>query len=135
MKTVNFEVAGRPTGKGRPRFTRNGHVYTPKTTTEYENTIKQMYRITARDQFFSHDVSIGIVCFYRIPKNTSRKKRAAMLSGRIRPNIKPDIDNVAKIVMDALNGVAYEDDKQVINLKVSKYYSDTEKITVAIKEI
>lgn len=55
-----------------------------------------------------------------------------MISGALLPTKKPDLDNVAKIVCDALNGVAYKDDAQIVDLKVHKYFSETPEVVVVI---
>jgi len=60
---------------------------------------------------------------FEIPKSWTKKKKAQAAALEINPG-KPDIDNVAKIALDALNGVAFEDDKQVYDLKVIKRYGD-----------
>ena len=58
-----------------------------------------------------------------------------MVAGLIHPTKKPDADNIAKIIMDALNGVAYEDDRQVVELIVRKFFSDTAYVDVFIDEL
>ena len=78
---------------------------------------------------------VRIYAYYKIPKSTSKKKRAEMLEGRIFPTIKPDADNVAKIILDALNGVVYEDDKQVVGLLTLKRYSEEPRVEVIINEV
>lgn len=58
-----------------------------------------------------------------------------MLANRIFPVKKPDCDNIAKIILDALNKIAYKDDSQVIELSVKKLYSEKAKVLVHIEEI
>lgn len=67
-----------------------------------------------------------------IPKSTPKKKKAMMLDGKIQPTKKPDLDNIAKIISDALNGIAYNDDKQIVHLKVTKKYNKTPHVKVNI---
>ena len=67
-----------------------------------------------------------ITACFGIPKSASKKARAAMIEGLISPTKKPDMDNVVKIVLDALNGFAWHDDAQVVDLSVSKIYTDQE---------
>jgi Holliday junction resolvase RusA-like endonuclease len=57
-----------------------------------------------------------------IPKSWPKKKQAQAENNEISPG-KPDLDNIAKTVLDALNGVCYEDDAQVVILSVTKCYS------------
>ncbi len=68
----------------------------------------------------------------KIPKSASKKLRADMLSGAVNPTKKPDWDNIGKIVSDALNGVAYEDDKSIISAAVYKRYSDNPRMEISL---
>ena len=83
---------------------------------------------------FSGAVEIEIHAYYEIPKSASRKRVLDMVSDRERPTKKPDGDNIAKAVCDALNGVAYKDDSQVVDLTVRKYYSKFPHVQVFISE-
>lgn len=76
-----------------------------------------------------------ISVYMPIPKGFSKVKRNSSLSGDLRPIVKPDCDNIAKNINDALNGIAYPDDKQIVSLIVNKFYSDDERVTVAIQDI
>jgi Holliday junction resolvase RusA-like endonuclease len=69
-----------------------------------------------------------------MPASASKKKQQSMLHGGIRPTKKPDCDNIAKAVLDALNGIAYYDDSQVVTVTVEKLYSDTPRVEVEITE-
>lgn len=120
-----FLIPGEPTGKGRPRFTRSGHAYTPERTASYEQAVRQAYRAefpNAEPIPAGVQVAVTIVAGYSIPKFTSKVKAERMLAGEIRPTKKPDADNVAKAICDALNGIAYHDDSQITTLCVSKHY-------------
>ena len=132
-----FEIQGQPQGKGRPKFARVGSytsVRTPDQTVLYENLIKVEYRNQCKNLSFGGEVplELRIEAFYSIPKAMSKKKRAAMEIGEIRPIKKPDVDNVLKVVADALNNIAYRDDAQIVETKVSKFYSDTPRVCVWI---
>lgn len=67
-----------------------------------------------------------------MPKSKSKKVKQKMLAGEMRPQ-KLDCDNIAKVVLDALNKLAYNDDKQVVELIVEKYYADTPRVEVEIE--
>jgi Holliday junction resolvase RusA-like endonuclease len=135
---IEFTVPGEPAGKGRPKFTRSGHTYTPKETVNYETMVKLAYR-----QKYPGVKPVGkdvpllttIVAYYKIPASVSNKKRLAMLEGKIRPTKKPDWDNIGKIVCDALNGIAYYDDCQIVDSSVKKFYSDTPRVEVKMEAI
>ena len=114
--SVHFKVYGKGKGKERPRFTRQGITYTPKTTIHYEQEIKGAYIEASRGRnlFGDRPVLMVVVEHKVIPKSTSKKNRQLMLTDEKFPATKPDYDNVAKIVSDALNGLAYKDDSQVV---------------------
>lgn len=135
--TIKFFVAGTPQGKARPRFTKTGRAYTPKSTVDYENTVKIMYRRVCGSAKFEKGVSLkmNITAYFDIPKSTSKKKRAQMLKGNIRPTKKPDADNIAKVIADSLNGLAYYDDAQLVDVNVRKFYGENEGVWVEIQEV
>lgn len=133
---ISFTVPGEPRGKGRPKFARAGNyvkTYTPETTASYENLVKLSYQQQCKERF-SDDAQLEayIYASYSIPKSASKKTRTLMLQHKTRPTKKPDADNVAKIICDALNGLAYRDDSQIVTLEVRKQYSDTPQVTVHI---
>ena len=125
-----FEVLGEPIGKARPRVTRWG-AYTPQKTVDYENKIKAAYG----GRFYEGYLQIDVKAYFKIPKSTSKKKKESMLMGQIKPDKKPDIDNVLKIVLDSLNKVAYKDDAQVITASITKEYSESPRIKITISEL
>lgn len=130
--SITFTVPGEPQGKARPRVTRNG-TFTPRKTAEYERRVRAAYREQCGDMFLGESALIvTIAARFEPPKSVSRKKRAAMLTGLIQPKRKPDADNIAKAVCDALNGIAYRDDAQITCLIVEKQYSERAGVTVDI---
>jgi len=120
---LHIVVPGQPVGKGRPRFAR-GRTYTPAKTKVYE----QLIAMTAQREIesvgwvkTSAPVKMHILAQFEIPKSWTNKKKQAALRGEFTPG-RPDIDNVAKAALDALNGIAYDDDDQVYQLSVKKVY-------------
>ena len=131
-----FEVPGKITGKGRPRVnTTTAIAYTPTKTKEYEELVKQYFIIKNRGvKPLEGRISVTIKAYFGIPKNASKKQREEMLNNNISPVKKPDIDNIAKILLDALNKLAFNDDNQIIKLSIEKVYSEEEKVSVLIEE-
>lgn len=72
--------------------------------------------------------------YYQIPASFTKAKRQLIQDGKLRPVVKPDIDNAAKGIMDSLNKIAYLDDNQVVGLITNKYYADEPKIVIKIEE-
>ena len=140
MKVARFVVYGNPKGKGRPRFTTvcgYAKSYTPKDTENYENLIKIEYKSQCGNIFFDRDeqLEVKIYCYHSIPKSVSNKKRSLMIAHRIRPAKKPDFDNMAKVVTDALNGIAYHDDNQIVDGMVRKFDDEQPRVEIQIKSI
>ena len=124
---IKFTVYGKVQGKARPRFTRQERAYTPKNTVDYEGQIKQAY-IAAGGTLISDTAPISIcitACF-----------KKAKTSKMDFPTLKPDADNIAKIVCDGLNGVAYKDDKQITSLTVDKVWAEdgVERIEIDVEQ-
>lgn len=114
-----FEVPGMPKGKGRPRFTKTGPTYTDSETKAYENKIVAYYRRAFGGYKWSDAayISVKVTAHYPIPKSATKAAVADMRGGRVLPTRKPDIDNVLKVVLDALNGIAYKDDSRVVDIR------------------
>ena len=137
MKIV---IPGEPVGKGRPRVVRNGGVtrtYTPEKTASYENLVKLEYERQAHGEFYGAGTALRMkLIIYQHPaKSSSKRKTAAKLAGEIRPTKKPDCSNVLKSIEDGLNGVAYADDAQIVDIEVQKYYDLQPRVEVEIKEV
>lgn len=120
-----------PVPKGRPRFTKSGHTYTPKKTLDFENLIKAEFLkkygfVEPTEKAIQIEIQFG----FEIPKSYSKVKRQEALTiGHLK---KPDLDNLAKAVLDALNGLAYKDDSQIVGLNLLKEYSALNKPYVFI---
>jgi Holliday junction resolvase RusA-like endonuclease len=135
---IAFDIPGEPVGKGRPRFTTaNGHprTYTPEKTVDFENRVRaiatgKMHGCKPVDG----PLFVEILADFAIPKSFSRKDKANANLGGLLPIKKPDVDNIAKAVCDALNGVVYLDDKQIVEIKVRKRYGLEPCIMVRVLE-
>lgn len=123
-----------PTPKGRPRFTRTGHAYTPKKTSDYEQNIADYYKLH-NGIFFEGPIEVKIIFYMPIPKGTPKRVLNIMKEGDYPHTKKPDLDNLAKAMLDALNGVAFTDDSNITALKLSKTYNTSPGIWLAIKEV
>lgn len=135
-RKMKLIIPGKPMGKQRPRVLKSGITYTPKETANYEVYIKQLFAT----EYKMHKPKEGplimrITAYFPIPQSTSKSKKVAMERGDIRPTKKPDIDNIIKIIADALNGLAYLDDKQIVSCTVEKYYSSVPSVHVELEEI
>ena len=133
MKDYIFRVGGQPRGKGRPRFTKNGYAYTPETTRIYEEEIRLRYKEKFGDDMLSGNIAVEDF-INKEPASYLGIKKYNKLLGKY-CNIKPDTDNVVKAVLDALNGVAYADDKNVVEIYAVKKYASESSVVVRLYEL
>lgn len=126
-----FIIPGEPVAKGRPKLSRYG-TYTPKKTKEYEEHIKQEWRKNGYKEPLTGAVMVDIVFHRSIQKSGSKAVKTAKLTGKVKPTIKPDLDNYIKAVLDGLNGLAWVDDSQIVNISATKEYSLEPKTVVLI---
>ena len=134
MEIVEFTVLGEPVAKARPRVVR-GHAYTPEKTRVQEERIAAACRAAHPSKWFGKEVPIRMSLEFHvtIPKAYSKKKHALAVSGVLRPTARTgDIENLAKLVMDALNCVCYYDDSQVVELESVKKYSDEPRTVIRV---
>ena len=135
---VNYIVYGEPVGKGRPRFARRGtfvSTYTPQKTKTYEDEIRMMATAAmGASEPLDTPVTVAIYIRVGIPASYSKQKRKDALLGVLKPTKKPDLDNVAKCHLDAIQGIIIFDDKLVVNLHVTKVYAETPAVEVMVKE-
>jgi len=136
---LNFTIPGKPVAKQSVKFTRSGHKYTPEEMVSYANWAKHCFREAHPEHLPSSILDkalmVVIIVFFEIPKSFSKSKRQKALDGIIRPTVKPDCDNISKNILDALNGIAYPDDKQIVSLSVAKLYGINPYVAVHISEI
>ena len=134
---INFTVPGKPHGKDRPRFRKIGNyvsTYNTKQTKEYEKLVKLSALEQCKSQFdkdYTGTIKMSIKAYFKPNKSISKKKYNLLIGKSFLS--KPDVDNIAKIIFDSLNGVAYKDDKQIAMLKIEKCYAEEEKVEVEIE--
>lgn len=136
---IKFTVPGNPRGKQRPRICRirgKTITYTPKQTSEYEKLVRASYMAVSKAKFERNlPLEISILALYPVPKSVNKKLKSSMLKGGILPTKKPDSDNIIKIILDALNCVAYRDDAQICKVYFEKMYAEKPETKIIIKEI
>lgn len=129
---VKFIIPGPAVAKQRPRLGRNGSVYTPNKTKNYERLCKLSY---GNNYHFKEEfIEINILFKFEVPKSYTKKRRSEALSGLLRPT-KADIDNFIKSCLDGLNKVAFEDDRKVVKIVAEKIYADVSETIIEIKSL
>lgn len=139
---LKFEILGKVKAKQSVKFANIGgytRKYTPADVKSYANWVRLCFQNTYPDNLpsaFPNDVALRMIinAYFAIPKSFSKKKRETALCFGIRPTVKPDCDNISKNICDALNGIAFPDDKQIVSLEVNKYYGEVDKVEVIIHE-
>ena len=132
----HFTIPGPPQGKGRPRVTIQGghaHGYTPAKTAAYQRSIAGAYKLSYPGaKPLEGPLELQIEAYMPIPQSWPKSKKAAALAEMIKPTVKPDADNIGKAIADALNGVAWQDDKQITSMTVRKRYGALPRVEVEI---
>jgi len=134
MDSITIEIPGEPHSQARHRHTSRGgfvRTYDPKAKDKEKllKYIQSNYKITKIENM----IEARIIANFGIPKSYSNKKTET-LHDQYRPK-KPDVDNIAKFYLDTLNGVAYDDDSQIVYLEVSKHYSKFPSVTIILCEV
>ncbi len=135
---VSFEVPGEATPKMAPKFVRaTGHTHKPTKEIHAAAVVKQ-FAVDAMTNagvfMLDGPVAVSIAVFRGRGRPSSKKGREQAEKGLIRPVTRPDVDNVAKLVLDAMNGIAYRDDSQVVSLTVDKWFSERPRIEITVRE-
>lgn len=138
---LEFVVPDEPVAKGRPKFSARGgfvKVYTPSDTLKHEERVRG-YALQAMKGMnlkpSGRPLYVKIYIFKAIPASWSKVKTQLAIDGEILPTGKPDADNYAKAVLDALNGVVWLDDCQITDLYVKKRYSEHPHTKVIVQEL
>ena len=134
MKSIKFDVSGKVQGKARPRFS-NGHTYTPPTTRAYERKIQRAFK-AAGGTMLRGPLHVDYEAVYGVQKSASKREKMRRLNGDELAIQKPDVDNVCKVLMDALNKVAYEDDACIVSVRAIKgRYEEEPRLIVRVREM
>ena len=133
---IEFTVIGKIQPKQRPKFARIGgfiRTYTPKATLDYQKLVADSYLEKYGNlKPLEGALVMEINAFFNVPKSYSKKKKAELM-GKPNTQHNGDVDNIAKSVLDGLNGVAYDDDTIIYDLHTRKYYSDDDIERVEVK--
>lgn len=147
MNKLVFEIPGQPKAQARPRFgvvksksTGKAHAvaFDPKESRDYKNWIKLCSTEAVKIcgwKYTEKQLAVDIEAYFEIPKSKTNKFKQQAMEGTIRPTIKPDLDNIAKGVLDALNKLIFKDDSQVVELTIKKFYNDEPYTKVTIQEL
>lgn len=131
-----FEIHGNPIPQQQTRFScRGGYPRTWNPSSKDQERIQWQIRPYAPQEPLKGPVELTITFFLPIPKSTSSKKKIAMANRVILPCVKPDEDNLAYLITNALKKIVYEDDNQICAKHVYKYYGLDPKTVIRVRPI
>ena len=135
---IKLEFDVKPMAKQSFRTTRSGQKYLDPSVIKYRKAIRNMAIAQMRNQKaekIEGAVNMNIIYAFRRPQSLSKKERSEIDNGKTVPKTtKPDIDNLTKAILDALNGIVWKDDAQVTQIKIQKVWSSKDQIEVEIWE-
>jgi Holliday junction resolvase RusA-like endonuclease len=133
LQPITITLSGAPVGKGRPRFVRKtGHAFTPASTRRYEDVLRYAAQVEMNGRApIEGPVRVEVTALFPIPASWSKKKRSAAEAGFVYATVKPDSDNLLK-VLDSLNEVVWRDDKQITDARIVKGYSTAPRYVVTV---
>ncbi len=136
---IHFEIPGPPVAKGRPRaavIAGRPRLYTPAKTERYESRVALFaQQAMAGRPPLDGAVHVEIVAWLAVPRSWSVKRRVLALTDKIHPAARPDVDNLAKAVLDGANGIVWRDDSQIVRLDVAKCYGNTARVDVLVRAL
>ena len=141
MTEIMFTIQGEPIGQGRPRFsTRGGFVkaYDPDKSRNYKAFARLIALQAAKKinwECCEEPVSVTIKAYLGIPLSSTKKFKTAAMNMDVYPIKKPDVDNIFKSITDALSGIIYKDDRQIVRSTITKIYSDLPRVEVFVQII
>ena len=135
---VKFTIYGEIVSAMRPRASFYGghaHIYQPKENVQYQNLVSMAYK-EATDMYYTRDkaLNIEIHAYFKYPSAITPLQKEMARNGLYACLKHKDLDNIAKNILDGLNGIAYDDDKQIVDLHITKSYDDQERVEVVIRE-
>jgi len=142
MNEIKFVVIGEPFGKKRPRarvMGKHASVYNDPANERYEMKVLNAFNQVYKGEFPMFDenayIKATIKAVYSIPKSYSKSKTMSAKLGIILPTKKPDLDNIAKTILDGLNAYAYHDDAQVVKLSMEKVYGENPLVEITLERV
>ncbi|WP_339294367.1 RusA family crossover junction endodeoxyribonuclease [Paenibacillus sp. FSL W7-1279] len=135
---IQFTVYGEPVAQGRPKFSTAGgfvKAYDPAKSRDYKDYVRLAASEHAPARLLEGPIGMMLTIYRSMPKSFSKRKAEAAEAGELRPTTKPDVDNYLKGVKDALKGIIWKDDSQVVEVFVQKRYSSRPRIELKIKEL
>lgn len=137
---IECYIPGQAVPQLRPRIVRKGQHYglaEQQKVREWKAYVRFIFASEAQKkgwQASKRPIVLSLTFYMQAPSSFSRKKQIVAMSGEIHPTAKPDLDNLIKGVIDALNGTAWIDDSCIVELRAKKQYSETPGVIIEVEE-
>ncbi|GAA3723099.1 RusA family crossover junction endodeoxyribonuclease [Salinicoccus jeotgali] len=139
---IEFKVEGKPVPQPRPRVYQAASGKSKAVNSRRSRTYKRLVKLTAKSYMNRQRLTIAecpitvhLTFVFTPPKSYTKKKLKAIEDGSLVYQKKPDLDNLAKGILDALNETVYKDDSQIVELNVRKQYGDTDHVLIVIDKL
>ena len=138
---IHFVIEGRPQPQGRPRAVRMGagvRMYDPPKSKVYKQMVSARVRSYMKIngiQTITEPLAIHLNFYFTPPKSYSKKRIRAIEAKEELFTKKPDIDNLAKSILDSCNNLLFKDDSQIVGLTIGKHYGHEDYIDVKVQII
>lgn len=109
------------------------HIYDSDKSSDYKKLVVYHAMQSKPEKLLEGELEVEVLIYKKTLKSFSKKKTALAESGQLRPITKPDADNYAKGPLDALTGIIWKDDGQIVDLIVRKFYSSKPRIEVTVR--
>ena len=116
-------------------YARGGRCFGADPSKSYKEQIQWQIRPSSPAHPLEGPIQLDISFFIPIPSNTSKKSKTQMINGMILPVKRPDIDNLAYIVTNAMKSIVYADDSQIVDMSLHKRYGEIPKTVIKVIEI
>lgn len=133
-----FDFDIEPVPQLRPRVSSRGgyvQVYDPPKVKNFKNLLRSLAVNQYSRPPMLGPLSVSLTFYRPVQKSISQSERERRLSNRSKPVVKPDIDNYAKATLDALTGVLWHDDSQIVKITGEKRYGEYPRIEVEVKKV
>lgn len=131
-----FEIEPVAQARTKGRRVKGGiRMYDPPKTAKFKRALHRLAVKQYQDEPLEGQLEVNLIFFRAVQKSISKKERVLRLSGVHRPTVKPDVDNYIKSTFDALNGVLWADDNQIVKVAAEKRYAEQPRIEIEVREL
>ena len=138
---IHFVIEGRPQPQGRPRAVRMGkgvRMYDPPKSKAYKQMVAAKVRSYMKIngiQTITEPLAVHLNFYFTTPKSYSKKRIRAIEAKEELFTKKPDLDNLAKSILDSCNNLLFKDDSQIVGLTIGKHYGHEDYVDVKVQII